>query len=161
MNKKGVSIMIGYVLLVSMAIVMSFLVYAWLKTYIPKDNLECPEDTSISIENVQCEGGILTISLKNNGLFNINGYIIRLWEGGAGGVEEQIYEKDSIGDAIEPNRLTTISLGGEGNSHSISYLEIVPIRLQEDEEEKTQEVICGNAKVNKEITSCLINIELE
>ena len=39
-NKKAISPMIGYILLISAAVVMSVIVYTWLRTYIPKAALE-------------------------------------------------------------------------------------------------------------------------
>jgi len=42
-NKKAVSAIIGYVLLVTMGIVMSVIVYNYLKTYVPADALDCFE----------------------------------------------------------------------------------------------------------------------
>ena len=37
MSKKGLSIMIGYVLLVTAAIVIGVVVYQWMKTYLPTE----------------------------------------------------------------------------------------------------------------------------
>ena len=48
-GKKGVSIIIGYVILIAVAITMSFLVYAWMKSYVPKEELKCPDDVFIRI----------------------------------------------------------------------------------------------------------------
>jgi len=44
-NKRGVSIVIGYVLLIAISIVISILVYQALKTYVPKEALECSDGT--------------------------------------------------------------------------------------------------------------------
>ena len=48
-HKKGVSVMIGYVLLISFAVVMAGLVYHWAKTYIPREEVKCQEGVSIFI----------------------------------------------------------------------------------------------------------------
>jgi len=53
-KKKGVSIMIGYILLISMAAAISVFVYGWVKTYVPKDISECPDGTSLSIKEISC-----------------------------------------------------------------------------------------------------------
>ena len=45
--------MIGYVLLVSLAIIMGGIIYTWMKTYVPKDALECPEGTSLIIKGYE------------------------------------------------------------------------------------------------------------
>jgi len=39
MNKKGISVIIGYLLLVSFAIIISGMVYVWMKTYVPTEKL--------------------------------------------------------------------------------------------------------------------------
>ena len=53
-GKKGVSIMVGYVLLVVIAVVMSVVVYAWLKTYTPADVKSCPEEVSLFVSSIEC-----------------------------------------------------------------------------------------------------------
>ena len=56
-KKRAVSEMIGYVLLISIAVIMSVIVYAWLKTYKPGTEVECPDSTSIAIEEALCVEG--------------------------------------------------------------------------------------------------------
>ena len=75
-NKRGISVMIGYVLLITFAIIMSIIVYNWLQSYVPKDEVECEEGVSIVIEDYSCEGGTLNITLRNNGRFSIAGFTI-------------------------------------------------------------------------------------
>ncbi len=77
-NKKGLSIMIGYVLLVVIAIVMSLVVYQWIKTYVPKGGQECVDGVSIFLKDViyNCSTGRLNITFKNNGRFDIAGFFI-------------------------------------------------------------------------------------
>jgi len=78
-NKKAISAMIGYILLISIAVVMSVIIFTWLKTYIPKAALECPDTTSLFIKNYTCvEGGELNLTIRNNGNFNVAGYFIRV-----------------------------------------------------------------------------------
>ncbi|MEK6738241.1 MAG: hypothetical protein AABY74_06215, partial [Planctomycetota bacterium] len=55
---------------------MSILVYQFLKTYIPKDSPTCPEGTSILIKEAPCVSNTLTLTLKNNGRFSLDGYFI-------------------------------------------------------------------------------------
>ena len=77
-NKKGVSVIIGYVLLVVFAVIISAVVYNWLKTYIPSEKLECSEGVSILIKEAKFDGfdSILNLTIVNNGRFNLAGYII-------------------------------------------------------------------------------------
>ena len=79
LNKKGVSVIIGYVLLISLAVVMGGVMYAWMKSYVPKDNFDCPDGTSMYIRNYfyDCTTKTLNLTLWNNGRFDIAGYYIR------------------------------------------------------------------------------------
>jgi hypothetical protein len=77
-KKKGVSEMIGYILLVTVGIAMSVLVFAWLKGYVPNDSVECSDGVSLFIKQYtyDCNTKILTIQMKNNGRFSLSGYLI-------------------------------------------------------------------------------------
>lgn len=75
-NKRGISVMIGYVLLITFAIIMSIIVYNWLESYVPKDEVECEDGVSMVIEEYSCEGGTLNITLRNNGRFSVAGFTI-------------------------------------------------------------------------------------
>ncbi|MEM3091997.1 MAG: archaellin/type IV pilin N-terminal domain-containing protein [Candidatus Pacearchaeota archaeon] len=78
LNKKGVSVIIGYVLLVVFVIIISVFVYSWLKSYIPSEPLKCSEEVSLLIKEAKFNHStrILAIILSNNGKFNIAGYFI-------------------------------------------------------------------------------------
>ena len=76
-NKKGISEMIGYVLLISFAVIMSAIVYIWMKSYVPVEAIQCPDSVSVMVNNLDCVGGNLSLTLKNNGLFNIDGLFIK------------------------------------------------------------------------------------
>ena len=72
-GKKAVSLMISYVLLIVIAIVMSIIVFSYLKTVANvKPVIDCKSGTSIFIEDYKCGQGKIKLTLKNNGLFNIS-----------------------------------------------------------------------------------------
>src|SRR3989344_2264370 len=77
-QRRGVSNIIGYILLVAIVIALSVLVYGWLKTYIPKESIECRDGTSVSINAYvyDCSNKVLNITLKNSGRFDIAGFYI-------------------------------------------------------------------------------------
>ena len=76
-NKKGVSEILSYVLLIGIAVAMSVGIFAWLKTAANiTPAVDCEEETSLFIENYECKDGKITISLKNNGRFNIDWIIL-------------------------------------------------------------------------------------
>jgi hypothetical protein len=80
-NKKGVSLMISYALLIVITIALGALVYAYLKFYLPSDKTECPEDMSLRALNIVCisdgQHATLSMDLYNAGLFNVSGVYLR------------------------------------------------------------------------------------
>ena len=81
-NKKGISILVSYVLLITLAIALSATTYIFLKQYAEKPLPEegCPEGTNIVIENYSCDMDekILSITIKNRGLHNVDGVFIKI-----------------------------------------------------------------------------------
>lgn len=79
-NKKALSPIISYVILVTIVISTSLIVYPWLKTYVAVSPASCPDGVSVFLNKVNCssngENYLLNISVKNNGLFSIGGYFI-------------------------------------------------------------------------------------
>src|SRR3989338_8510283 len=67
-NKKAVSEVVSYVLLIVVAISLSIIVYAWIKIQLPKEIIECPEGVSVIIKDYQCneQNNIKTIILESN-----------------------------------------------------------------------------------------------
>lgn len=178
-GKKGLSVMIGYVLLVSAVIFMSILVYAWMKSYVPVARLECPEGVSVFIKDVTCtpvgEDYELEVFLKNNGRFNIGGYFITattgdeelatldfIKEGGtllAGEVAQtwlnpgvQFRDSNSFGDESDVNPMKPEDEFSSKFKLTklITSIEITPIRWQS---EKNRLVTCSLART-KELVTC-------
>ena len=79
-NKKAVSEVVSYVLLIVIAISLSIVVYAWIKVQLPKEITECPEGVSIIIKEYQCnqDKHIINITFQNKGFFNIDGVSIKI-----------------------------------------------------------------------------------
>jgi len=149
-NRKGVSMIIGYVLLISVSIVMSILVYNWIKTYVPKDALKCSEGTSMFIQeiNYNCEDSVLALTLKNNGKFSVNGFYIRvsnvsgedlatidissrILNGGAISANSIVFSEFVENELTpdEPSNVKSVSFNVSGLGQ-IYKVEVTPIRLQ-------------------------------
>jgi len=129
-DKRGVSIIIGYVILVSMAIGLSVLVYNWVIHYVPSDDVaECPEGTSLSVFNVRCQmiSHTLNFTVKNTGLFSIDGFVAKVNDKETVGVflmnrsDEELLPGD---DEDYVNGYLDISLGGV--SSDLKLLELQP-----------------------------------
>jgi len=84
MNKRGISEVVSYTLLIVIALTMSVIVYAFLKSYVPRDKPECQEGISIIIENLNCthetspNANNLSLTLQNTGRFKIDFAYIRV-----------------------------------------------------------------------------------
>ena len=78
-NKKGVSEMVGYVLLVVIAVGLSVLVFAYLRLYIPKGNLDCQEGINLAIDSagLDCTANELRLTLVNQGRFSVDAAYVR------------------------------------------------------------------------------------
>jgi hypothetical protein len=71
--------MVSYVLLIVIAVGLSAGVYVWLKNYLPSNQKEtCDQEIAIFINNYLCNSTekTLTLYLKNQGNFNIQGFNI-------------------------------------------------------------------------------------
>ncbi len=79
-NKKAVSLMVAYSILIVIGIAISVIVFNYLKSYTPGETPECPQDVFLTIESAACSISEekLNITLSNRGLFNISGAYIRL-----------------------------------------------------------------------------------
>ncbi|MDO8622702.1 MAG: hypothetical protein Q7R52_00480 [archaeon] len=159
-EKRGVSLMIGYVLLISMAVILSVVAYQLMKTYIPKDIGECPDDVSMLIQKTTCSGGKITFEMSNNGLFNIDGIYIEATTT----LNEEIInlaDPDEIFafNEFKPNDIREEYFGcpaSETCPITISVVEITPVRYQENDQGAKTLVNCGKAKL-KETINCQLN----
>ncbi|MEK6928419.1 MAG: hypothetical protein AABW65_00495 [Nanoarchaeota archaeon] len=79
-HKKGISEMISYTLLVIIAVGLSVGVYAFLKIYIPKASIECPNGIALILKEVSCKSSnnILEVTLENKGLRTVDAVYIRI-----------------------------------------------------------------------------------
>ena len=83
MQKKGVSEIVSYVLLISITFAIAGMVYAWLIFYVtPGKETKCDEGISLTIRsykyNCTASGNPLNVTIQNRGLFNFDGYVVRL-----------------------------------------------------------------------------------
>lgn len=85
-NKKAVSEIVSYVFLIIIAIGLSIGVFAYLKIYVPKDQVTCDKEVSLIVSSYSCtiSGSKINLAfnLTNNGLFNVSGAFLRFDETG-------------------------------------------------------------------------------
>jgi hypothetical protein len=175
-NKKGLSVIIGYVLLMVVSIVMSVIVYQWLKTYVPKDTATCVDGTSMFIKTVEynCTSNILRVTVKNNGRFGIDGYFIHASNKSGEKLAtidlspklivaaEDRSERISGSEVRFSNFVNALSPEDTANTDTESFnvssygrifkIEIIPVRIQEVDGVK-RVVGCSSAK-SEETPAC-------
>ncbi|MGV8142611.1 MAG: hypothetical protein ACP5NS_03170 [Candidatus Pacearchaeota archaeon] len=88
LNKHAESLMVGYVILIAIAIALSTGVFFYLKLYLPADKPECAQDIDLVIDSITCNhvavsGGnpstsIVDIKFTNKGLFNVDSAYIKI-----------------------------------------------------------------------------------
>lgn len=78
-NKKGISEMVSYVLLIVIAVGLSILVFAYIMVFVkPSAVPECKIDVNLVLQSYTCNNGQLVLTLVNKGLFNIDAAYVRL-----------------------------------------------------------------------------------
>src|SRR3989344_462210 len=164
LSKKALSEIIGYVILITIALDMGGILYAWLKTYVPKEPLECDDGVSIFVKEYSCDTQLLTLTLKNNGRFSIDGYYIKA----STSAEAEIAPID-LGSRVNQTGVIKsgnivifsgdFNPGGEiqnkfdiTDKGDIKFIEIIPVQ-QIDYEGKRRIANCNNAKI-KYTLSC-------
>ncbi len=158
-DKKGQSEIIGYILLIVVAVVMSFIVYAYLKSYVPKDKVECPSDLSLIVRSYEnnCDAGNLSLELENKGLFNVSGYSLR------GSTDENRdianivlasntrLSYDLLPQPLGPGQIIKVRNIYQGKinlqTDKLAFIEIIPYI-----KDKNKNVVCTDAKIKEKIT---------
>ena len=72
-NKKAISIIVSYVLLIVIVLSLAGGTYGFLKLYAqnPLPEEECPDGISIVLESYECKNNEITITLKNRGRHDV------------------------------------------------------------------------------------------
>jgi len=177
-SKKGVSVIVGYVILISFAIVIGIIVYQWMKTYIPEEDITCPDGVSVFIENYDynLNSNMLTLNIKNNGKFDIGGYFIYATDDPdelLATVDLSKYNIESFSilkplgvrfgpalnpgsrNSLEPNDNEIEIYNLTNLSKTIYSVEILPIRWQ-IEKNKLITVSCTDGKIKEKISLACI-----
>lgn len=78
-DKKGISEMVSYVLLIMIAVGLSLIVYPYLRDLIWKDKPSCNVDVSLALQDYDCNAANRNITFKvvNKGFFPIDALYVR------------------------------------------------------------------------------------
>ena len=174
-NKKAVSLMVSYVLLVSIVIIVSIGVFAWLRSVANiSPPIDCKEGTSIILEDYNCTSGVdggIDLYLKNNGYFNIDGVILSvgndtgifpvvyLMPEFSAGFQGNIKGHSFFNETLGPGEIISANFSNiDGQDmETVDFNNIRIIQIQPFVVEKTGRVICQNAVIKQNIENCIIN----
>lgn len=86
-NKRGITEIISYALIIIIAISISVLVFAFLNLYVPKAQPECENEARLIINEVSCtiagQEQKLELKLQNKGRFSVNAAFVRFGKEGS------------------------------------------------------------------------------
>ncbi len=169
-QKKAVSLMVSYVILITIVIGLSVGIYSWLKILANATPVaDCEEGTSLILDSHSCSIGRAEFTLKNNGRFNVDGVVISVGNDASsfpttylipyetGGVVSGTYY---FNIPVEPGEIGTASFKDKekigGITQDITFNEIKIIQIQPFILDNNKSVICKNAVIKQEITDCII-----
>lgn len=165
-SKKGISVIVGYVLLIAFVVALAIIVYQWMESYVPIEELTCPDGVSILIEKYQCEDNQLILNLRNNGKFNLGGYFVYVT--GSPNVNVATIDLSNYTDPSMHLYPTGVKLGGNSSGNSllpgqreieifnltnigkIYTIEIIPIRWLK-EENRIKLSSCKDEKIRERL----------
>jgi flagellin-like protein len=172
-GKKGISNIIGYILLIAIVIALSVLVYGWLKTYVPSESIECRDGVSVSIDRYEydCNNSVLNLTLKNSGRFDISGFYIYGRTTPAEGLattdlspftsqgnDGVVLFDDSSVNVIDTNTLISSSFYFNTTEFNQTYsIDIVPVRYQRFNG-KDILVNCGNSRISEAVKCSSVSV---
>ena len=168
-QKRGVSVLVGYVLLVVFVIVIAAIVFAWLRSYVPAEALNCPDGTSVFIQEASFNSATnpaqLNITIKNNGRFDIAGFFIHATNNSSQEVETidlsnySTVEDDVFGNSIVyefnenfigSDEIASSTFNIPSSLGTLYLVRIIPVRFQiEDNRERF--VSCGDARTERSV----------
>ena len=174
-NKQAVSLMVSYVLLVSIVIIVAIGIFAWLRTVSDvSPPIDCKEGTSVVLDNHNCTNGLrggIDLYLKNNGYFSVDGVILSVgndtkifpvvylmpkpFTGFQGNLKGNYF----FDDPLKPGDITTANFSNvDGQDLEIVDFENISIiQIQPFIVEKTGKIICQNAIIKQNIDNCIVN----
>jgi hypothetical protein len=134
-KKKGVSVIVAYVLLIMVALGLSSVVYVWLRgqvDIIPDDSFSCPDEVSILITDYDYADGKLNLTVRNKGFFNVSGFYIR-----ASNISESklgIIEINNSNEALAPNEDIQFENIDVSSNGKLCYVQVQPYLVKGGEE---------------------------
>jgi len=78
-DKRAVSEIVGYTILIVIALAMAGMVYSFLRVYVPQAQPECEEDINLIVQDYSCSvADGINLTILNKGLFKADAAYLRL-----------------------------------------------------------------------------------
>jgi hypothetical protein len=79
-DKRALSLVVSYVLLILVAFTVATLVYAWMKSQVGPTGDECDEGSSFNLKNISCDSAnsVINLMIGNQGMFYIHGFVVKV-----------------------------------------------------------------------------------
>src|SRR3989344_3228562 len=166
-NKRGLSNVIAYALLIVMTIALSTVVFIWLQLYVGETEIaECPNGVDLVIKEYICNGNNLNVTIKNQGRFSAEGYRIRVDDrsGAESGFYLLIHDINgadgvflSPGDEVRNKVFDFTKACNDGCPNGITIAEVQPIYDEDGERvacksDSAQEIDCSGTPIIVEST---------
>lgn len=158
MKTKGEATIIGYVLLIVLALALAGAVYGFLRFYIPKDKPTCPDGIGLIVGGVSCKDSWINLTLVNRGLFTVDGAHIKMGVAGRSLKKiincpseacETLFTQIAGTSSLKPGMsLNRIYLNPDAESGKEYEIEIDPIVLGS---ENTTQILCSRAIVYQQV----------
>lgn len=130
-SKKAVSLLVTYVLLILLTVSLAVTIYNVIKSKskIP-ERIECPEGVSLYVYNFTCKqlngGAFFNITLKNNGLFNVDGVNLKVYRR----LDLKPCSFNEIRIQINVSQVKSVIMSQGNCAGSPEKLEVLPYRLE-------------------------------
>jgi hypothetical protein len=175
MNKKALSEMVSYVLLISIVVVAAIAVIGWIMTYVNVEPVaDCEPGTSLILDSYTCSNSseiAIELRLKNNGRFNIAGVTVAVGNSTNSTPDTYLIAKEDVpgilpgrvwfeDGKIKPGGYETIELrnitGDPSNpsdrvplNFDVKVIQIQPFILA-----KSGMIVCQGTVINEEPKNC-------
>jgi len=145
-DKRGISIMIGYVILIGMAVGLTIMVYQWLIHYVPSGDsytAKCSEEISISIANLRCDSESMNLrfKIKNTGTFPVDHFSVKVSDKPGSNIGSYEIMSEGEGPKIPVNGEYDFNYDYSGHVQGsldpyfesrLTFLEVTPFQRDED-----------------------------
>lgn len=138
-RKRAITELLAYTLLIGLAISLSILVYNWLRFYVlPYEPKICPDGVSLILQEYSCSAGRINITVKNKGLFNVNGYLVKInnetdpYSGKPRGLPVYLLGSVSLITPLNPGDSISNEWEYKSSYGRVVEVEIEPFRKQEN-----------------------------